>query len=290
MITAANLRLGPANVYIHEKPRATLTTVLTGNNNDLTFTADKPGAGGNAITIAYVNPAAANKPLAVTVVGTAISVQLATDGASAIVSTADQVKDAINNSFAARSLVYAVRAAGNDGSGVVEAMAATQLAGGSDTATPVDVGAMGNELRIVIGTSVTPLTAAQTGDVAQDEVIVGGKVEFTIPFKEIVFDNFARAIPNARVLAGANGLKRLDIVARVGESRRAFAVKMEIRPLIGGVETADPNEIYVIPLATAVAGDVSIPFGPTTQQELPATFRAWPDANGRWMFKGTETL
>lgn len=274
-VNAANLRLGPANVYIYEKPRASLTIQTA-----LMIHADRTGIGGNSITVALVTGTA----LAVAVAGQAITVTLGSG------STAAQVRDAIMASFAARSLVYATLAAGESGSTAMTAAASAPLTGGSDTGTPVDVGALGEGLQVVVGTAAQELTAAQTGNVAQDEVVTGGQVTFTVPFKEMVFENFARAIPNARVIEGADGKRRLDFVVRVGESRRQFATRLELRPMIGGVETTDPNEIYIVPLATAVAADVTIPFSPTAQQEMSATFRAWPDANGRWMFKGSETL
>lgn len=111
---------------------ATLTTALTGANNDLTYTAVGPGTAGNAITIAYVN-AGATKPLVVTVTGNAISVQLATNGSSVITSTGSTVLAAILASTAASALVGAALAISNTGAGLVTVLAATNLTGGSGT-------------------------------------------------------------------------------------------------------------------------------------------------------------
>lgn len=111
---------------------ATLTTALTGTNNDLTYTADTEGAAGNDIRVAYTNPGTASAALAVTVAGNDITVSLATDVGSAITSTAAQVRDAVNASAAASALVTAANADGNDGTGIVTAMPLTNLAGGAD--------------------------------------------------------------------------------------------------------------------------------------------------------------
>lgn len=108
---------------------ATLTTALTGTNNDLTFTA-AAGAAGNLITIAYVDPAAESSALAVTVEGTAITVSLETDENGDIISTAAEVDAAIDGEAAAAALVTPANAGGNDGSGVVTALEATALTGG----------------------------------------------------------------------------------------------------------------------------------------------------------------
>ncbi len=112
--------------------KAVLTTALTGVNNDLTFLAKTAGAAGNDITVALVDPSANDQDLAVTVSDNAISVSLATDEDGAITSTAREVRDAVNADSEAAALVAASLAPGNDGSGVVTVLAATNLAGGAD--------------------------------------------------------------------------------------------------------------------------------------------------------------
>lgn len=111
---------------------ATLTTSLTGDNNDIVFTAADAGSAGNLITIEYVDPEAVDAELGVVVTGTAIVVNLATDGSGDIVSTADEVKAAIEGDEDADALVTVADAGGNDGSGVVTELAETALAGGGD--------------------------------------------------------------------------------------------------------------------------------------------------------------
>lgn len=63
--------------------KAAYTTSLTGTHNDVTLTARSPGVGGNAITIAYVDPAVPGAPLGVVVTGKAIAVNLGTVAAVA---------------------------------------------------------------------------------------------------------------------------------------------------------------------------------------------------------------
>lgn len=108
--------------------RASLTTALAGANNDLYLYAKTPGTGGNAITFA-IAVAGNNTPLSVSVSGNAITVNAATDGAGAATSTAAEVRRAINFNTAAYALIHAQHAPGNDGTGVVTALAATNLAG-----------------------------------------------------------------------------------------------------------------------------------------------------------------
>ena len=67
---------------------STLTTSLTGANNDMVFTAKRKGAYGNGITVAYVNPGTPSAALSVAVVGKAITVNLATGAGTVQVETA----------------------------------------------------------------------------------------------------------------------------------------------------------------------------------------------------------
>ena len=114
-----------------QEAKATLSTNLAGNDNDLKFTAKLKGRFGNTIKVAYVDPDAANAKLAVTVSGTTITVSLATAANKAITSTAANVKAAIEAVPAAAALVTVANVASNSGEGVVAAMAATALANGA---------------------------------------------------------------------------------------------------------------------------------------------------------------
>jgi hypothetical protein len=132
-------------------PAATLSTALTGNNNDIDFFAVPSGAEGNEITIALIDPPGNNAVLGVVVTGKAIVVNLATDGSSAITSTAAEVRAAIAANAAAAALVSTANKSGNDGSGVVTALAATALASGSDTPAALTDDATGDAIVAALG-------------------------------------------------------------------------------------------------------------------------------------------
>ena len=99
---------------------ATLTTNLAGNHNDLVFDARIAGTDGNAISVAYVF----GSNLSVSVAGSAITVNVVPS------TRASEVRQALLNNVAASGLVQVTFAPGNDGSGFVSALAATNLAGG----------------------------------------------------------------------------------------------------------------------------------------------------------------
>ena len=91
--------------------------------------AKTAGSAGNAITVALIDPGANSAALSVAVANSAITVNLATDGAGTITSTNTQVAAAIMASAAAKALVMAT-ATGTAGS-VMAASAAAVLAGGA---------------------------------------------------------------------------------------------------------------------------------------------------------------
>lgn len=108
------------------------TKINGASNAIILYTARTAGTGGNSITVAQLN-GGASQPLSVSVVGLAISVNLATDGSSVITSTASDAIDAINSSAAASALVLATNGAGN-GSSLATAVAVGNLTGGSNAA------------------------------------------------------------------------------------------------------------------------------------------------------------
>ena len=111
--------------------QATLSTNLSGSNNDLTYTARERGTAGNSIRVRYV-VSGNNTALSVSVSGSDITVNSATDGGGAATSTAAQVKAAIEASSAADLLVTVANKTGNDGTGVIAALSYTALASGAD--------------------------------------------------------------------------------------------------------------------------------------------------------------
>lgn len=109
--------------------KASLTTNLAGHtNNDLVFTAVEGGDPGEDITIEYADPGA-DQALSVEVTGTAIKFNLAY-ATGAVTTTADDIKAALLADAEASALVTAADKPANDGSGLVEDMAPTNLSGG----------------------------------------------------------------------------------------------------------------------------------------------------------------
>jgi hypothetical protein len=194
-------------------PKATLTTALTGANNDLVYTARTGGPKGNSIRVQYV-VSGTNTPLSVTVRGFDIIVNVATDGGGAATSTAAQVESAVES--AASHLVMVANAPGNDGTGVVAAMSLTALSGGAlQTAPPSQVDGdatnghyfSGNDglvfLEVVssdassrtVSIQYSPLYAPIASVADQVESIPAGATRLLGPFANAAFDqNAARDV------------------------------------------------------------------------------------------------
>lgn len=109
--------------------RATLTTAMTGTNNDALVSALYAGTDGNSIRFRVV-VSGVSTAQSVAVSGNDITFNSATNGSSAATSTLDQMIAAVNADASAAKLVFLQRAAGNDGTGVVAALGFTNLTGG----------------------------------------------------------------------------------------------------------------------------------------------------------------
>jgi len=119
--------------------RAYLVSGVIETNNALRFTAkDVLGLAGHDITIELKDPSGNTQALSVDVVGEAITVSLATDGSGDIISTAAQVKTAIEAS-GANGLITVLNEGDSTGNGVVAAIAKTALSNGVDAGEGVPV-------------------------------------------------------------------------------------------------------------------------------------------------------
>ncbi|MGE4446618.1 MAG: hypothetical protein AB7C92_08270, partial [Synergistaceae bacterium] len=121
-------------IFQDNEVKAKLTTDLEGENNDLVYTSKLHGALGNDITIEYHDPEEAEQELSIDITLYAIKINLATDENGAITTTAEDIKNAIEEHDDAKEIVEVNYAPENDGSGVVTAMAATPLSGGITSA------------------------------------------------------------------------------------------------------------------------------------------------------------
>lgn len=123
----ALIDLKEATIKIFDGTLGTVVLDSTPADSDLTVTAVSRHIGTDKISIALVDPGGASAPLGVVVTGRDIVVNLATSTASAITSTAAQVKAAIDALPAAAALVTV--ALETAGAGVVIALAKVTLDG-----------------------------------------------------------------------------------------------------------------------------------------------------------------
>ncbi|MDR2527941.1 MAG: hypothetical protein LBD04_02840 [Synergistaceae bacterium] len=123
---------------------ATLRTALPGGDNDVEFVAKT----GGATTVAYVKPAP-SAPLSVAVAGGNITVTLATNAPGDIVSTANDVKNAVNATGASAALVEAKNIQSDSGEGIVTEMPLTALTANANV--PVADGVLYNDVDLTYG-------------------------------------------------------------------------------------------------------------------------------------------
>jgi hypothetical protein len=114
---------------------AVASATLPGTPGDMVFESAVMGAAGNGATITLVNPAAANVPLSVAVVGRAVTVTLSTNGASALTATFAQIAALLNTTPAVQAILFALIFSANPNQ-VATILATTPLVGGAN-GTPV---------------------------------------------------------------------------------------------------------------------------------------------------------
>lgn len=119
--------------------KSRLLTGVIASNNALTFTSKLLGALGNDTTVNLRAPVGNNLPLAITVVGRAITVDLATGAGGAVSTTATQLTTAIAGNVAANALVGVANTGASTGVGIVAPTSGPQfLTGGIDEAFPLN--------------------------------------------------------------------------------------------------------------------------------------------------------
>lgn len=114
---------------IKSAARASLAFGLVGSNNALVLTCRVPGLVGNALSVELLAEEN-NQTLALAVVGTTISIELATNGSGDSTTTGAQLLALINGHATASNMVVAAHATGSTGAGIVAALAQAPLTGG----------------------------------------------------------------------------------------------------------------------------------------------------------------
>jgi hypothetical protein len=152
----------------HYYNAATLTTNLTGENNDLIFTA-KTGNGligpGNDVSIEYINPGALQAACDVSVDEKAITVILKHSG-DAITATAEDVKNAIEADDDAKALVTVAKVDDETMAGTVAPMSKTFLTGGKEKV--VLMSAASQDMRDFMGSLILHPTKREEADKSLD--------------------------------------------------------------------------------------------------------------------------
>jgi hypothetical protein len=123
----AQIDIKEAEVRVFDGTLGTVTLDSTPSDSDLVLTAASKHVGSDKVSIELIDPSGASASLAITVLGRKITVDLATSSASAITSTALEVKTAIDNDGDASALTTV--ALETAGTGVVEAQVEATLDG-----------------------------------------------------------------------------------------------------------------------------------------------------------------
>lgn len=130
------------------------TTTFSGANSNLVFTAREKGTAGNSVKVALVKVDAIDQKLAVAVANKVVTVNLATDSAKAIITTANDVIEIIMENIQARTLVDVKPAPNSNSSGLVGIMVETALTGGTSGSGGTAEGVLMNDVDVTYGNNL----------------------------------------------------------------------------------------------------------------------------------------
>lgn len=139
---AATALSGGASYKIGPSYASLITDMDPYELSNVRYVARRAGAGGNSISVAYT----AGGALAVAVTGSPDDNIVVTYVVGE--TTGQDVVDAVNAHAEASALVLAANAPGSDGSGLIETMTATPLAGGVDPGIRLNVASNGKKLQM----------------------------------------------------------------------------------------------------------------------------------------------
>ena len=171
---------GPgASIEPQNSQRAFQAFGLTPSTNALlvdqgiTYTAVDAGVAGNSITITLVDPAAPNSPLSINVLSTDITINLATNGGSALTTTATQLVAALALDAPSLALITA----SGSGASPLAALSITNLATGTDGSGTADI-AVEVSLDDVNYIVAATISLVLTGDLVTDGFAMDAKWKY----------------------------------------------------------------------------------------------------------------
>ena len=153
---------------------AQITTDTGVDNAGLVWTTR--GAGNNAVTIELDDPTGADQDLAVTVVANAITVSLATDSGGDLITTAQEVIDAIRADADADALVHVELMRGHDGTGLVTDSGGAEDLDNAVAASGTQASLTTGDIDAVADTSIvyTAIAPGTDGNNIQVEYVIDG--------------------------------------------------------------------------------------------------------------------
>jgi hypothetical protein len=242
-------------VDVAEGDEASLTIGTT--TAGVVYTANRGGDEGNNIRVAHVEGTGNNAPLSVDVIGSDITVTLATDGTGTANSTANAVIAAVNNDPEASALVTASPL--STGAGVAAEAALAALSGGAD-ASVSDFEMIGYQRDISREQTRELIDASHKGsDHAQS---VYGRMESTLSLDALVPDPEAGSLATHNRLWDAQQNKQsflVQYIQRAASGNAAANVVRQAEALIGSISEEGPdNDVATLSMELTLQGPLRV--------------------------------
>lgn len=202
-----------------------------GSNNGLTFTSKRTGALGNDTSIRIVKPDGNSAALSISVVGAAITINLATSNVGAATTTAAQLAAAVAANAQANALVGVAATGASSGAGIVPLLAVTSLAGGSNAAFPLDTPVLVTDVDAAAG------SAGATGTLRAALEAIGDQSSPIVVVVRVA-TGMDQATTDANVIGGTDGGSYTGLQALL-----AAQAVVGVRPRIIGAPGLDSLEV-----------------------------------------------
>jgi len=138
------------------------------------------------------------------------------------------------------------------------------------------------------------LTADNLGVTAVNKILVGVEAWIEFSFREIDLINFSRAILGSKSYIDdvTPTKRRVEVYPRVGQDLASIARKLELKPIVGGVETTDKEKWIVADKAAPDSETIQWAYQNAGQREIQARFWLMPDSanNNRLFYMGEPTI
>lgn len=254
----------------------------------LVIFARDTGVAGNAYSVVLVDPSSASQELSVSFVGSVLTVNLATNASSQLISTVAEVAAAIKADEDAHAVLSAVYDAA-DASEVVAAAASASLAGGAAASgTIVWLGYTKGGVTVKLSTETYSVEVDQETSSIYD-TIIKQLLNVTVPLAEFTAENLQRSFPGSIIVKDPDDETKVKVMFKsaVGEDMNDLCGVLILHPKNKADD--DLSEDFTFVKANP-SGEFEWKFVKNEEKITNLTYTPRPDAEGTYGIFGDPSI